>query len=162
MAYNVLTKSNFYDLTQFCVRLFAETNVLFWQMYCDWLSDLLAKLFSFCSLVFFSGTCVHKRNFVVKCEGGRLVWNQYITKPKEKNVWDMAYNIPLSEKVGGTRPPCPPPNCAHACVACFVMPLGAIVPLRCTLSYTKNRFYNVIFLDYFFDANLLFSDKQSW
>jgi len=42
------------------------------------------------------------------------------------------------------------------------MPLGATVQLRCTLSYIKNRFYNVIFLDYFFDVNLLFSDKQSF
>jgi len=27
---------------------------------------------------------------------------------------DIAYYIPPPEKVGGTRPPCPPPNCAHA------------------------------------------------
>ena len=42
-----------------------------------------------------------------------LVWNQYITKPKEKNVGDMAYYIPTVWKSGGTSPPCPPPNCAH-------------------------------------------------
>jgi len=26
----------------------------------------------------------------------------------------MACYVPLPEKVGGTRHPCPPPNCAHA------------------------------------------------
>jgi len=34
-------------------------------------------------------------------------------KPKEKKWGDMAYYVTPSEKVGGTRPPCPPPNCAH-------------------------------------------------
>jgi len=38
--------------------------------------------------------------FCSKMWGDSLVWNQYITKPKEKNV-------ELSEKVGGTRTPCP-------------------------------------------------------
>jgi len=62
------------------------------------------------------GAYYHKRNFVAKCEGDSLVWNQYITKPKEKNVRDMAYYyyIPTVWKIGGTRPPCPPPNCGHA------------------------------------------------
>jgi len=55
----------------------------------------------------------HERNFVVKCEGDSLVWNQHITRPKEKNVWDMAYYIPTVWKSGGSRPPCPPPNCTH-------------------------------------------------
>jgi len=32
------------------------------------------------------------------------------TKPKEKKVGDIAYYIPLPEKVGGT---CPLPNCAR-------------------------------------------------
>jgi len=30
----------------------------------------------------------------------------------------MAYYIPIVWKSGGTRPPCPPPNCSHACFAC--------------------------------------------
>jgi len=34
---------------------------------------------------------------------------------ERENVGDMAYYIPLSEKVGGTRTPCPTPNCAHGC-----------------------------------------------
>jgi len=28
----------------------------------------------------------YERNFVVKCEGDSLVWNQYTTKPQEKNM----------------------------------------------------------------------------
>jgi len=47
----------------------------------------------------------HKRNFVVKCEGDSLVWNHFITKPKEKNVGDMAYYIPTVWKSGGARLP---------------------------------------------------------
>jgi len=43
-----------------------------------------------------------------------LVWNQYITKPEGKTVGNVAYYIPTVWKSGGTRPPCPPPNCAHA------------------------------------------------
>ena len=43
----------------------------------------------------------HERNFVVKCEGDNLVWNQYITKPKEKNVGDMDMISPLSKNMGG-------------------------------------------------------------
>jgi len=41
--------------------------------------------------------------------------NQYTMKPKEKcgGTWHIL--SPLSEKVRGTRSPCPPPNCAHAC-----------------------------------------------
>jgi len=27
----------------------------------------------------------------------------------------MGFYVPPSEKVGRTRPPCPPPNCAHNC-----------------------------------------------
>jgi len=34
--------------------------------------------------------------------GGSLVWNQYITKPKEKNVGEMAYYIPTVWNSGGT------------------------------------------------------------
>ena len=37
-------------------------------------------------LLLVRATYIHKRNFVVKCEGNSLVWNQYITEPKEKNV----------------------------------------------------------------------------
>jgi len=58
------------------------------------------------------GAYYHKRNFVVKCEGNSLVWNQYITKPKKKNVGDMAYYIPTVWKSGGGASPSP--NCAHA------------------------------------------------
>jgi len=37
------------------------------------------------------------------------------TKPKEKKVLGTWHIMsPPSEKVGETRPPCPPPNCAHA------------------------------------------------
>ena len=36
-------------------------------------------------------------------------------KPEEKKWGDMAYYIPPPEKVGGTHPLCPPPNCTHAC-----------------------------------------------
>jgi len=37
------------------------------------------------------------------------------TKPKEKKVGGTWHIMsPPFEKVGGTRPPCPPPNCAHA------------------------------------------------
>jgi len=32
----------------------------------------------------------------------------------------MAYYIPPPKKVGGTRPPRPPPNCAHADVMLFI------------------------------------------
>ena len=53
MAYDLLMESNFYDITQFCVRIFVKTDVLFRQIYCDWLSDLLALLFSFFSFDFF-------------------------------------------------------------------------------------------------------------
>ena len=60
-------------------------------------------------------SCAHKRNFVVKCEVDSLVWNQYIAKPKEKNVGDMVYYIPTVWKRRGTRLPCPSPNCAHGC-----------------------------------------------
>ena len=49
----------------------------------------------------------HERNFVVKCEGDSLLWNQCITKLKEKNVGDMVYYIPTVWKSGGTRPPFP-------------------------------------------------------
>ena len=47
----------------------------------------------------------HKCNFVVKCEGDKLVWNQYITKPKEKNMGDTAYYIPTVWKSGGDASP---------------------------------------------------------
>jgi len=50
-----------------------------------------------------------KGSFVIKCEGDSLVWNQYITKPKEK-CGGMVYYIPTVWKSGGTRPP---PNCDH-------------------------------------------------
>jgi len=36
------------------------------------------------------------------------------TKPKEKKVGDMVYYIPTVWKSGGTRSPCPLPNCANA------------------------------------------------
>jgi len=49
----------------------------------------------------------HKRNFAVKCEGDCLVWNQYITKPKEKTVATWHIIFPLSEKVGGRVPRVP-------------------------------------------------------
>jgi len=62
----------------------------------------------------YSNTNNHERNFVVKCEGDSLVWNQYITKPKEKMWGYMACYIPTVWKSGGTRRPCPPPTCAHA------------------------------------------------
>ena len=38
------------------------------------------------------------------------MWNQYNTKPKEKNVGYMAYYIPTVWKSGVTRPP---PICTH-------------------------------------------------
>jgi len=38
------------------------------------------------------------------------------TKPEEKKWGDMAYYIPPPCKVGGTRPPCPSPSCAHDCM----------------------------------------------
>jgi len=45
----------------------------------------------------------HERNFVVKCEGDSLGRNQYITKPKEKNVGGhgILYSIPTVWKSGG-------------------------------------------------------------
>ena len=47
--------------------------------------------------------------------GDSLVLNQYITKPKNKNVGGHGiYYIPTGWKSGGTSPPCPQPNCAHA------------------------------------------------
>jgi len=33
---------------------------------------------------------------------------------KRKTWGDIAYYVPPVWKSGGTRPPCPPPNCAHA------------------------------------------------
>jgi len=33
----------------------------------------------------------------------------------------MAYYIPTVRKSGGTRPPCPPPNCARAVEANFAI-----------------------------------------
>jgi len=45
----------------------------------------------------------HKRNFVVKCEGDILVWNQYITKPKEKNVEGHGILYPNCLKKWGGR-----------------------------------------------------------
>jgi len=36
------------------------------------------------------------------------------TKPKEKKVGGHGILYPPVWKSGGTRPPCPPPNCAHA------------------------------------------------
>jgi len=36
------------------------------------------------------------------------------TYPKRKKWGDTAYYVPLVWKSGETRPPCPPPNCAHA------------------------------------------------
>jgi len=41
------------------------------------------------------------------------------TKPKEKKWGDMAYYVPPSEKVSGTRPTCPPANCAHVRIKFF-------------------------------------------
>jgi len=33
----------------------------------------------------------------------------------KRKMWgDIAHYVPPSEKVRGTRPPCPPPNCGHA------------------------------------------------
>ena len=46
----------------------------------------------------------HKRNFFVKCERDSLAWNQYIMKPKEKNVGAWYIISPLSEKVGNVSP----------------------------------------------------------
>jgi len=59
---------------------------------------------------------IHKRNFVVKCEGDSLVWNQYITKRKEKIVGCMVYYMLAVWKSGGDASPCPPPNCAHGSI----------------------------------------------
>ena len=42
------------------------------------------------------------------------------TKPEEKKWGGIAYYVPLPDKVGGTRPPCPPPNCAHVSMAYFM------------------------------------------
>jgi len=50
--------------------------------------------------------------FCCKMWGDRLVWNQYITKPKEK-MRGTRHIIFHCLKKWGTRPPCPPPNCAH-------------------------------------------------
>jgi len=36
------------------------------------------------------------------------------TKPKDKKRGNIAYYVPPVWKSGGTCPPCPPPNCAHA------------------------------------------------
>ena len=68
----------------------------------------------FCVLVIIDNY-IHKRNFVVKCEGDSLVWNQYavLRNLKRKLRGDMAYYITTVWKSGGTRPPCPPPNCVH-------------------------------------------------
>jgi len=57
--------------------------------------------------------CTTWAQFCRKMGGNRLVWNQYITKPKEKMWGNMAYYISTVWKSEGTRPPCPPPNCAH-------------------------------------------------
>jgi len=46
--------------------------------------------------------------------------SRFVSKPlriqtlREKSGGDTSYHVPSSKKVGGTRPPCPPPNCAHA------------------------------------------------
>ena len=45
--------------------------------------------------------------FCCKMWGGSLVWNQYITKPNEKNVGDMAYYISTVRKVRGSVPRVP-------------------------------------------------------
>jgi len=45
--------------------------------------------------------CDQKRNFVVKCEGNSLVWNQYIMKPEEKNVGRHGTLYPHCLKKGG-------------------------------------------------------------
>jgi len=37
------------------------------------------------------------------------------TKPKEKKVRGHGILYPQRLKKWGTRPPCPPPNCAHVC-----------------------------------------------
>jgi len=54
----------------------------------------------------------HGCNFVVKCEGNSLVWNQYIMKPKEKIVGEHDILYPQCLQKWGPRPSCPPPNCA--------------------------------------------------
>ena len=51
---------------------------------------------------------LHERNFVVKCEGDSLVWHQYITKPKEKNVGGNGILYTHCVKKWGPRTPCPP------------------------------------------------------
>jgi len=38
------------------------------------------------------------------------------TKPKDKKVGGHGILCPPAWKSGGTCPPCPPPNCAHATI----------------------------------------------
>jgi len=69
----------------------------------------------------------HGRNFVVKCEGTGWRETNMLRNVKRKcgETWHII--SPQPEKVGGTRCPCPPPNCTHvyACVrSCICVFLG--------------------------------------
>ena len=59
----------------------------------------------------------HERSFVVKCEGGNLAWNQYITKPKTKYVGEHGILYPHCLKKWGDASPVSP-TWLRPCVAC--------------------------------------------
>ena len=107
-----------------CMKLSTPLAVIKFCVYC-WLFCIIQpgtfrlkvdKVFMYCiGLTIWSTSVIPPcAQFCCKMWRGSLVWNQYITKPKEKNMGDMSYYIPTVWKSGGTRPPCLPPNCAHA------------------------------------------------
>ena len=51
-------------------------------------------------------------------------------KPKEKMWGDIAYYVPPPENVKGTRPQCPPPNCAHSCNDCIPFNINCLWIVR--------------------------------
>ena len=74
------------------------------------------------------------------------------TKLKEKKVEGTGHIMsPLPEKVGGTHPPCPPPNCAHANNA-YHFNFYVLVPVACFWSLVltlKKHFVCLVFFVFF-------------
>ena len=74
---------------------------------------------------------------------------------KRKKWGDMTYYVLPSEKMRGTRPPCPPPNCAHVSsnqrpyirVIWLMIVLQCLQIARVVIFLTSLSFYNCVTLN---------------
>jgi len=61
----------------------------------------------------------------------------------------MAYYVPPSKKVGVTRLPCPPPNCAHGCIGVGSCVLDFEIGAHKPMMQLKERLWCPHFLQFY-------------